>query len=415
MTYERYFSYFLAPCSLLRQIDCPPTFLQRREVEMSVSIVRNPSTPVPATRNARDRARTQLNLPREIRYQNFDYLRLFLAIEVVAGHLYSGMLLPGYLWVPIPPVAAFVGLSGFLIPQSLERSRGLGHFAWKRVLRTLPALVPLMLAITCVFGFKQTLGAITQYLTAGYYGQFQGVTLPLWSLVVEDTLYACMALLFVFGAHRRIWVTLPILATLIVADTYITDPMTEYRLFHTSIAFFAGNLVYVAYSRLRTVSWPRPVLATAAGLVVAASLVGCMGRLGGLLAQIVSSLGAGSLIANFLGQLGRLDFPLLIAATIVLAMTLPQIKWRIPDLSYGIYIWHVPILLALLYPIGMARNSAWLVAISALTIFAALLSWYFVEKPALRFKNWQPPGRLLDQHMAPVVSEATESERLSAA
>ena len=50
------------------------------------------------------------------------------------------------------------------------------------------------------------------------------------------------------------------------------------------------------------------------------------------------------------------------AGVIVLAMTLPQIKFKIPDLSYGIYIWHAPILLALLWPIGMERNKSWLIA-----------------------------------------------------
>ncbi len=29
------------------------------------------------------------------RYRNFDYLRLFLAIEVVAGHLWAGLMRPG--------------------------------------------------------------------------------------------------------------------------------------------------------------------------------------------------------------------------------------------------------------------------------------------------------------------------------
>jgi hypothetical protein len=181
----------------------------------------------------------------QLRYRNFDYLRLFLAIEVVAGHLWAGLMRPGNFWVPIPPVAAFVGLSGFLIPQSLERSRDLWHFAWKRVVRTIPALVPLMVAIGIVFGFKRVLGAIAQYLTAGYYGKFVGVTLPLWSLIVEDALYACIAMLFVVGLYRKVWVTLPILAALIFGATYIKDPMTEYRLFHTSIAFFTGNLIYI--------------------------------------------------------------------------------------------------------------------------------------------------------------------------
>jgi peptidoglycan/LPS O-acetylase OafA/YrhL len=308
------------------------------------------------------RAEPNLRADRQaaIRYENLDYLRLSLAVEVVALHLYAGLTMGGSLWVPIPPVAAFVGLSGFLIPQSLERSRDLRHFARKRMLRTLPALVPLLAAIALVFGFGSTLGAMIQYLTAGYLGRFQGVTLPLWSLIVEDALYACMAGLFVFGAHRSVWVTLPILAALLFGEQYVTDSMTKYRLFDTSIAFFTGNLIYILHSRVRNLSWIWPAVVVTA----------C--------------------IAGWVDILGAVEFPVLIGSVVVLAMTLPQIPGRIPDLSYGIYIWHAPILMALLNPVGMARDKYWVFATSALTVIAALCSWYLVEKKALSRKNWRP-------------------------
>ncbi len=298
----------------------------------------------------------------QIHYRNFDYLRLFLAIEVVAGHLWAGLLRPGNFWIPIPAVAAFVGLSGFLIPQSLERSRNLWHFAWKRVLRTIPALVVLLIAIAIVFGRKPAIGAIVQYLTAGYRGQFLGVTLPLWSLIVEDALYASLALLFVFNMHRKAWVTLPLLACLIIGSTYITDAMTDYRLFQTAIAFFTGNLVYIFHDRVRRIPWWVPAAA------IAASLMGWL---------------------NFMGHIG---FPFLIANVIVLSITLPQIPWEIPDLSYGIYIWHGPIMMYLLANIAMARATPWIAVTSVLTLVVAAMSWYLVEKRALKFKNVRMPG-----------------------
>ena len=273
----------------------------------------------------------------EIRYRNFDYLRFLLALEVVLQHLYMGMGLPWQIWSTIPPVAAFVALSGFLIPQSLERSRNLWHFAWKRVLRTMPALVVLLIGITIVFGFKQTIGATTQYLTAGYCGQFQGVTLPLWSLIVEDALYATIAFLFVFGAHRKVWVTIPIIAALMICARFVADGMTVYRLFDTSIAFFTGNLLYIFHAQLRKISWFWPALG------VGASLMGWL---------------------HFLGPVGA---PFLIGSVMLLAMTLPQIKLRIPDLSYATYIWHGPIMLALIGPLAMARDKWWLMATLAIT------------------------------------------------
>jgi peptidoglycan/LPS O-acetylase OafA/YrhL len=305
---------------------------------------------------------TSVTRGRELRNHNFDYLRLFLAVEVVAMHLNAGLLL-GNLWVPIPPVAAFVALSGFLIPQSLERSRGLKHFAWKRALRTLPALVPLMLAIGVVFGLKDVERAIVQYVSAGYHSLFRGCVLPLWSLIVEDGLYAVVALLFVLGSHRKAWVTLLIIGGLMAVQANIEDHVFDYRFLQTSIAFFIGNLAFIFKDRLAKLHWAAPAVA------LGASLTGW---------------------SSFLGPF---NFPLIIGCVVVLAMTLPQIKWGIPDLSYSIYIWHAPIMLALLGPWAMPRDARWVTTTVALTLVASTLSWYLVEKPALRLKDWSRAKR----------------------
>ena len=299
---------------------------------------------------------------RESRNHNFDYLRLFLAVEVVAMHLNAG-LLRGNLWVPIPPVAAFVALSGFLIPQSLERSRNLGHFAWKRILRTLPALVPLMLAIGVAFGPKHVERAIVQYLSAGYHSLFQGCVLPLWSLIVEDGLYAAIALLFFLGSHRKAWVTMLIIGGLLAVQANISDPVFDYRFLQTSIGFFIGNLAFIYKDRLAKLHWAWPAAAL------------------------------GAAVAGWLAFLGPFVFPLIIGCVVVLAMTLPQIKWGIPDLSYSIYIWHAPVMLALLGPWAMPRDARWVTATVVLTLIASTLSWYLVEKPALRLKDWRLSAR----------------------
>lgn len=293
----------------------------------------------------------------ETRNHNFDYLRLFLAFEVLALHLHAGLLL-GTLWVPIPPVAAFVALSGYLIPQSLERSRGLRHFAWKRGLRTLPALVPLLIAIGIAFDLKHVERAVVQYVSAGYHSQFQGCVLPLWSLIVEDGLYAIIALLFVLGAHRNAWVTTAILAGLMGLQATISDAMFDYRFLQTSIAFFIGNLAFIWREKLLAVHWGWP-----------AAVLGMS-------------------VAGWLTLPAPLAMPATIASVVVLAMTLPRIPWGVPDISYAVYIWHAPIMLALLGPWAMARDWRWVTATTALTIVASTLSWYLVEKPALRLKDW---------------------------
>lgn len=300
--------------------------------------------------------------PTETRNHNFDYLRLFLALEVLALHLNYG-LLRGTLWLPIPPVAAFVALSGFLIPQSLERSRSLGHFAWKRALRTLPALVPLMIAIAVAFDIKHVERAMVQYVSAGYHSQFQGCVLPLWSLIVEDGLYAVIAVMFVLGFHRNLWVTVAVIGGLLALQANIKDETFDYRFLQTSIGFFLGSLAFILRDQLVKLHWSVP----------AAVL--------------------GAAIAGWLSSLGLFVFPITIGSFVVLAMTLPQGKWAIPDLSYAIYIWHAPIMLALLGPWAMPRDARWVIATVVLTLIASALSWYLVEKPALTYKNWWTRSR----------------------
>jgi peptidoglycan/LPS O-acetylase OafA/YrhL len=308
---------------------------------------------VPGPGSSRENTRDLVN----VRYRNFDYLRLLLSLEVVAMHLKAGLLTRGGLWIPIPPVPAFIALSGFLIPQALGRSQSIWHFGRNRVLRTLPALVPLMVAMSLVFGFSAAGGALLQYISAGYLGQFRGVTLPLWSLIVEDGLYVFAALLFLLSLQKSPLAMALIIVVLLISEVHTADAMTRYRLFQTSSAFFAGCLLNIYHAHLRRVSWVVPALVV-----------------------IVCEVG-------WANGLGVATLPLFMAATLSLAICLPQGQLRLPDLSYGIYIWHAPIMIALLDPVGMGRNVRWVIATVLVTICFAALSWYCVEKPFLRFKT----------------------------
>jgi peptidoglycan/LPS O-acetylase OafA/YrhL len=147
--------------------------------------------------------------------------------------------------------------------------------------------------------------------------------------------------------------------------------VTNYRLIQTPVAFFAGNLVYIFRNQMRQVPWWVPAV------IIAASLIAW--RHTGLF-DLSSEAGQVDLME-------RIAFPFVIASAIVLAITLPQIRWEIPDLSYGTYIWHGPIMMYLLVNVAMAPAVPWIIASSVLTLVAALLSWYLVEKRALRLKN----------------------------
>ena len=81
---------------------------------------------------------------------------------------------------------------------------------------------------------------------------------------------------------------------------------------------------------------------------------------------------------------------LLLAATIFsLAYTRPllaQALLRRNDISYGIYIYHMPVINTLLY-LGITGTGATVLQGLGLSFACAALSWYLVEKPCLRRKR----------------------------
>ena len=71
------------------------------------------------------------------RYPLFDWLRLVLALEVVALHWFEsvGLHRVTFLLGMFEQVPSFLALSGFMIAGSLASSRNMAHFWWKRFLR----------------------------------------------------------------------------------------------------------------------------------------------------------------------------------------------------------------------------------------------------------------------------------------
>jgi peptidoglycan/LPS O-acetylase OafA/YrhL len=56
------------------------------------------------------------------------------------------------------------------------------------------------------------------------------------------------------------------------------------------------------------------------------------------------------------------------------------------DFSYGLYLYHMPVINVLLF-LGLFSVAANAALAIALSLCAAAFSWYAVEKPALRYKK----------------------------
>ena len=93
------------------------------------------------------------------------------------------------------------------------------------------------------------------------------------------------------------------------------------------------------------------------------------------------SFGDGPLFSSGGNNLGLIYFMCYVSLVFWVAFETPVVRLNF-DLSYGIYIWHMPVINFLLV---LAMPSASLAF--SLTIMISGLSWFFVEKPALKLKR----------------------------
>ena len=308
------------------------------------------------------------------RYPNLDLLRLFLALEVVVVHLRMD-----YDYSPafnlLPPVATFVCLSGFLIPKSFTESRSYGHFAWKRILRVMPGMVLSIVLACSLFGWRFLGGTLLYYLTIGIIRG--GANPPLWSLMLEELLYAFHSLARTI--LKVLWNPYAVAALMVgflILASYSSGD-TQYKLLVAS-AFFGGNMLRLNIAKVERLNPWIPLLSLASVSLTLA---------------LVWNSGANVPLLGLIGS----------ACGVAIAFRLPQIKAKhFPDASYGIYVYHSPFIV-----FGVIHHASILFqccVIVPLVIALSYASWYLIEKPVLKAKDrpWQFPKKSPE----PRVSEA---------
>jgi len=299
------------------------------------------------------------------RYPNFDLFRLLLATEVVFVHTWFTVN-PKFNWDGfLMAVPCFLAISGFLVLQSYESSNSWGHFAWKRVLGVMPALLVSLAISGVTFGAGGFYNSLLNWLTGGLYkgiGRFNNG--PLWSLAWEEFAYLCLAGLWMTGAYKKpryIWLLLAA-SVVIVWNTQHLSPHGRIITF-LAPSFLVGNLMYLYRERMLSI---HPVIPWGALLI----------------AINWSSLPISSL-------LGGASNPVIQAFAVVwVSMAgLKLVPFRFPDISYGMYVYHFPIVVYLGTTFGI-HSLPMLFCLSCVILLPlCLLSWYLIEKPALNFKN----------------------------
>ncbi|WP_109210471.1 MULTISPECIES: acyltransferase family protein [Microbacterium] len=357
--------------------------------------------------------------PSPARFAGLDGMRALAVVLVVVYHLFP--VLPG----GFVGVDVFFVISGFLITSLLLRehaARGrvaLGAFWQRRARRLLPALalvVAVCSALALIVGGDvlvdldaQVLGAATfsynWVSVAGGGGYFAAAAPELfrnfWSLAVEEQFYLLWPLVFplflllpwrwartaaAFGlaAASAVWMGLVVAGGGDVTRAYFgTDTHAFGLLLGVGLAFLLTPL-FTAEAPRWTASPLARHLTGGAGVMALVALVG------------LATVPAADTTATFPGSL--LAASLLSAVAIVAgvwpgswfgpALDVRPMRW-IGDRSYGIYLWHWPLLVlaaaAFSPDAAIASTPMWIgLGVLAATAAASALSYRFVETPVRR-------------------------------
>lgn len=342
---------------------------------------------------------------------NFDLIRLAAALQVALIHAIAGLgvAAPASLRAIadfFPGVPIFFFISGFLISNSFEKNSVVREYALNRFLRIYPGLAVCFLvslaSVWCtgyfsrieVSGSAMLMWAAAQLSIAQFYnpdfmrhygvGVLDGST---WTITVELQFYVLVPLMY--GLLR--WQRLSrarfnlILGVLILGFMMINQGFMHAAAFHsrpfwyklagvTFAPWFYMFLVGVAFQRNFEVL--RRWLAGRFILVLAAYCV-----LGWMASNVLGWGFGNSLNPVLFIALSTLAFSAAFSAT-----ALSDRLLRRNDVSYGVYIYHEPVI-NLLMVAGLGAYWMSVPVAIALTIGVAYASWRLVEKPALSLKR----------------------------
>lgn len=344
-----------------------------------------------------------------------DGLRALALLAVMAYHWQFGFASGGFLGVSL-----FFVLSGYLITDILaaqwhhSRTLNLKDFWMRRIRRLMPAMLfTLFMTVVWVTLFdpvrlpelrNDVLGAVTyisnwQFIweQKSYFESF-GPPSPLghfWSLAVEEQFYLLWPILMVIGLRffpRRgqlfiLIMTGAALSAFAMAALYVpgTDPSRVY--FGTDTRAF-GLLIGAALALV----WPSSKLSSASTSRRSSRLLNLVGGLALLI--VLFMLWKTDRYDPLLYQGGMLGFSVA-AAVLVAAIAHPTSMWsRLLSLkplrwigvrSYGIYLWHYPVMILTSPPAGPGQLSAVEIGLQIIaSIVLAALTYTYVEEPIRR-------------------------------
>lgn len=340
---------------------------------------------------------------------NFNLIRLIAATLVLVTHSYSltnreeGDLLfrltSGSLLFSYTAVATFFCISGYLIFQSAINSTGVASFFFRRVLRIIPGLLGVLFFTVFILGPIFTTLPLYQYFTSlnnykhllSAFIYIQNYTIDsvfssnpnhavngsLWTLKYEFTCYIICFISVYFGLYKKRILFLLLLILMLLIRIFLGNRFFWYdyssplflwhnmRYINEWFWFFLSGMVFYMYKDSFRIS----------GLFFLTTL----------LIYVVFALFKQEQVLRILSYI--------VIPTCVFYLY----NYKSPehaflggnDFSYGIYIYGFPVQQTLVFITNNTINIYALIFLSVLlTLPLSIISWFFIEKKALKYKNY---------------------------
>ena len=329
------------------------------------------------------------------RKNNFDFIRLLLSLTVFLDHSCALSLRPEfgiitYFFNANIAVNSFFVISGFLVSLSFENSKSVYDYLLKRVRRICPAYVFVVLICALISPILSELSPdkyfsvdLIKYLLAnlsflnflhpGLPGVFthnhiKGVNGSLWTIRFEVAFYFLIPFIAIlFRRYKKLWVFLLVFISIFLLNMFLgfisaklqnkSLSLLAFYLPNELLCFMCGVFLFHYFDYFKKCS---------------------------LWLLLIS-------IACFLSN-KFLCFPLLTPFCLCVIVIFFAYKFvymgnigKYGDLSYGIYLWHFPVLQTFV-SLGLFDLNPYisLAAATIVILFLAYLSWHIVEKTFLR-------------------------------
>jgi len=348
-----------------------------------------------------------MNIPKE---NNFNFLRLLAASLVLFSHSYS-LLFAEIINEPLAKyteiesfgvlaVYIFFVISGYLITGSFIRNPNIKNFIINRILRIIPALAVVVIISAFIMGALVTnLSLLEYFLLPQTYlyivrniflfpvsyilpGVFEDNIYPnavngsLWTLRLEFTLYIMVAILGVLKIlNNKIFLTLIALSSIIciffinnyslaISNIVGVNLLQVIALLLKNGAFFImGMIFFVMGDKIKTSN--RSALSCLIFIIFFIS-------------------------TEFIYYILLLTLPYLVLYLSAIPSKFMKLFNKYGDFSYGIYIYAFPIQQLYIHLLYGSLNITIFFLLSFFTaLICAILSWNFIEKPALKFKKYE--------------------------